>query len=119
VATGCEDVVRRNQLLIGLGAAMLGPLLLGSGPNIDPETVDVSRFPPKYQESYKVFAVRCSKCHPLSRAVGGNHGPDFWRSYVKKMSRRAGSGINEANGGVLVDFLIFYGQFWQGDAGSP
>ncbi len=131
MATGCEDVVSRNKLL-GLGVALLVPLLLAGAPDVGTplvlagapdvniETLDTSGFPKKYQDGYKVFAVRCSKCHTLSRAINGRLSPDGWRNYVKKMSRRQGSGINETNGVVLVDFLIYYTQLLQNpDAGAP
>lgn len=121
----------RRTTLLGVGVGLLTPLLLAGAPDVDAslvlrgtpdvdiERLDVSAFPKKYQDGYKVFAVRCSKCHTLSRAINGRLTPEGWRNYVKKMSRRSGSGINESNGGVLVDFLVFYTQRLEGpDGGS-
>jgi hypothetical protein len=89
------------------------PLLLSAareGSERRPDTIDVSRFPPKYQQSYELFALKCSKCHSLSRAINGRLSPESWRSYIRKMTRLPGSGINEKTGEVLLDFLIFYSQ---------
>jgi mono/diheme cytochrome c family protein len=97
-----------RKVLLGLGLAALAPLLMAGSPDVVAESIDVAKLPPKYQESYKVFAVRCSKCHSLSRALNGRLTPDGWRNYVRKMSRTAGSGINPSNGAVLVDFLIYF-----------
>ena len=106
--------------MLGIGVGLLAPLLLAGSPDVV-EGLDVNRLPPKYQESYKVFAVRCSKCHSLSRAANGRLTPDGWRNYVKKMTRQAGSGINPSNGAILVDFLIYYTQLSNegADGGVP
>ncbi len=98
---------------IAAAVVMLAPMLLSGTPKSadrSPDTIDISTFPPKYQQSYQVFAVKCSKCHSLSRAINGRMSPDFWRSYIKKMTRLPGSGINDRTGAVLLDFLIFYSQ---------
>jgi hypothetical protein len=102
--------------------AVLVPILLSGASghaDRDPDTIDVSRFPAKYQQSYKLVEVKCSKCHSLAHAINPKMSPEFWRSYIKKMSRLQGSGINERTGEVLLDFLIFYSQSRNApDAGS-
>jgi hypothetical protein len=104
-----------------LGLAMV--MLLGGAPDPrdrGPDKIDVSRFPPKYQELYQVFEVRCSKCHSLARPVNAKLRPDEWKLYVKKMARRQGSGINEETGAKLTDFLTYYSLNRDGpDAGVP
>jgi hypothetical protein len=101
----------------------LSMLLLGASPDPrdrGPDRLDVSTYPPKYQELYKVFEVRCSKCHSLARPVNARLRPDEWRLYVKKMSRRQGSGINEATSEKLIDFLVYFSQNRDSaDAGVP
>lgn len=95
-------------------AALLGMTLgalLGAAPESadrGPDSIDTSSYPPKYQELYKVFAVRCSKCHTLARPLNAKFRPEQWKAYVKKMSRRAGSGINESVGNDINEFLRFY-----------
>jgi mono/diheme cytochrome c family protein len=112
-------VVSHSRLMV-LAVGLLVPLLLAGTPDVLAESIDVDKLPAKYQDGYKVFAVRCSKCHSASRALNGRLTPDGWRNYVRKMSRQAGSGINASNGAVLVDFLIYYTQLAENaDAGVP
>src|SRR5690348_4624147 len=73
-----------------------------------PDNIDVATYPAKYQELYKVFEVRCTKCHSLARPVNARLKPDDWKLYIKKMSRRAGSGISESTGEQIYEFLRFY-----------
>lgn len=104
-----EDMV--SARLWALAAVLLigATVALAADPrDRGPDTIDVSGFEPKYQESYKVFAVKCSKCHSLSRAINARLKPDEWTLYVKKMKRRAGSGISDANAEQLIDFLSYY-----------
>lgn len=104
--------------------AILVPMLLSSAPvgaDRSSKPIDVSQVPAKYQPSYKLVEVKCTKCHSLARAVGGRMTPDFWRAYIKKMSRLQGSGINERSGEIMLEFLIFYAQggMEAADAGAP
>lgn len=114
-------MVSRN-LLLGVAVGLVAPLLMAGTPDVVAESIDVSKLPQKYQDPYKVFAVRCSKCHSLSRALNGRLSPDGWRNYVRKMSRQAGSGINPTNGQVLLEFLLYYTYERENpgaDAGAP
>ena len=98
-----------NRFAVAL--VVLGLLVSGaSSADRSPDTIDVSRFPPKYQEAYKLVEIKCSKCHSLAHAMDRRMSADFWRSYIKKMSRLQGSGINERTGEVLLDFLIYFSQ---------
>ena len=108
-----------RRFLLGLGLGLLVPLLLAASPDVVAESIDVSKLPPRYQDPYRVFEARCSKCHSLSRALNGRLTPEGWRTYVRKMSRQAGSGINSANGALLLDFLLYYTQLGENpDAGT-
>lgn len=97
-------------LLFAIGVVAADPRDRG------PDTINVSSYPEKYQELYKVFEVKCSKCHGLSRAINAKLRPDEWALYVRKMKRRQGSGITEANAQVLIEFLTFYANKQQEDA---
>ncbi len=113
--------MKRLAAALGVLATIL---LFGAPGSADrsPDTIDVSQFPPKYQQEYKLIEVKCSKCHSLAHAINGRMSTDFWRSYIRKMSRLQGSGINERTGEILLDFLVYYAQT-QGrdapDAGKP
>ncbi len=68
--------------------------------------IDVSGYPEKMQEYYKVFAKRCSKCHTLARPINSSYAGIEWKRYVKRMMRKPGSGINPKNGKKIVEFLM-------------
>ena len=73
------------------------------------DTVDVSNFPPDIQETYGVFANRCSRCHSLARPLSaGIKDPEHWVRYVRRMSLQPGSGIGPHNSGDILRFLLFY-----------
>ena len=74
-----------------------------------PDIVDVSAYTEDLQRAYEVFAIKCSKCHSLARPINARvSDPAFWRTYVDKMARRAGSGINERSGQEITAFLEHY-----------
>lgn len=69
----------------------------------------VSKFPPKVQDAYRLFAVRCSRCHTLSRPLNASiteHA--HWARYVARMRRQAGSGISEKDAEEILVFLDFW-----------
>jgi hypothetical protein len=108
---------------VAAAVAVLIPVLLSAAPEGSehrPDAIDVSKYPPKYQKSYELVVVKCSKCHSMAHTINGHFSPDFWRSYIRKMTRLQGSGINEKTGEVLLDFLIFYSEQRDApDAGKP
>jgi hypothetical protein len=108
---------------VAAAVAVLVPVLLSAAPENSerrPDTIDVSHYPPKYQKSYELVVVKCTKCHSMAHTVNGHYSADFWRSYIRKMTRLQGSGINEKTGEVLLDFLTFYSQQQESpDAGKP
>jgi hypothetical protein len=81
-----------------------------------PDKLDVSRFPPEIQQLYPLFESKCSKCHSLARPINARLSGEQWRSYIKKMSRRPGSGINEETGKQLFTFLKFYSDYQEARA---
>lgn len=74
-----------------------------------PETVDVSAFPKDVQESYAVFASKCSKCHTLARPINTNLAAPEWKMYVKRMMNKPDSGVSPDQGKEVYKFL----KFWQ------
>jgi hypothetical protein len=73
------------------------------------DSVDVSGFPPDIRQAYRVFAVRCSRCHTLARPLNARiHDPQHWVRYVTRMRRQPGSGIDHTNADVILRFLLFY-----------
>src|SRR5262249_13953278 len=73
------------------------------------DTLDVSRYPEDIQAAYKVFAVRCSRCHTLARPLNARiHDPQHWVRYVARMRLNPASGINAKNGEIILRFLLYY-----------
>jgi hypothetical protein len=73
------------------------------------DRVDVSGYPPEIRSAYRVFSVRCSRCHTLARPLNaGIRNEQHWVRYVARMRRTPGSGINERDGKVILKFLLFY-----------
>jgi hypothetical protein len=73
------------------------------------DSVDVSKYPPEIQESYRVFAVRCSRCHTLARPLNARIAdPQHWVRYVNRMRLQPGSGIDAANAKIILRFLLYY-----------
>lgn len=80
--------------------------------DLGPEAVDVSGYPQKQQESYRLFAGKCSQCHTLARPINSplTERKD-WRRYVRRMhakieasSQASFSADEQAR---IVDFLVF------------
>ena len=72
-----------------------------------PKTIDVSAYPAEQQAAYKVFTTKCSKCHTIARPMNTMMTRDEWERYVKRMMHKPNSGISDAQGKQIFDFLIF------------
>lgn len=73
-----------------------------------PSTIDVSSYPGDQQQRYRMFMVKCAKCHPVSRAVNSDFEAMMWKRYMKKMIRRPNSGTNEEQAAEIYEFLKYY-----------
>ena len=74
-----------------------------------PATIDVSKYPQKIQDIYTdIFSQKCMQCHRLSRPINSDFAlPSEWESYVKLMSHKPGSGINNGDARKIIEFLIY------------
>lgn len=73
------------------------------------DTLDTSQYPPDIRDAYKVFAVRCSRCHTLARPLNARiNDPQQWVRYVQRMRLNPASGINAKNGEIILRFLLYY-----------
>lgn len=100
-----------------LVGSALAALLAGVdyGPDFKPDprdggagAIDVSSYPDVQKKNYQMYAVKCSKCHPLARSVNARFSAQDWKRYMKRMIRRPNSGINEEQAVEIYDFLRFY-----------
>ena len=73
------------------------------------DSLDVSSYPSDIQVAYKVFAVRCSRCHTLARPLNARiDDPQHWVRYVARMRLNPSSGINAKDAQTILRFLLFY-----------
>ena len=98
---------------IALAFALLLPACVGGGSarrgGLPEETVN--GFPPAVEQSYRLFAVRCSRCHTLSRPLNASITEyEHWEQYVARMRRHAGSGISPKDAEEILVFLKYYSE---------
>jgi hypothetical protein len=73
-----------------------------------PSKIDVSKYPTEIKDTYKLFTVKCGKCHTVARAINCEFAlPDEWDRYVKRMMRRAGDFISADDAKKLTEFLAY------------
>ena len=71
-------------------------------------TIDVSKYPEGIKDNYQVFSEKCTQCHKLSRPINSDYAlPDEWSRYVKRMMHKPGSGISNAEGKQIYEFLVY------------
>ncbi len=76
--------------------------------DLGPGDVDVSGYPPEMQSNYEVFAEKCGGCHTLARPLNAPYAtPEEWNTYVNKMMRKPGSGIDKAKAKQIFKFLVY------------
>lgn len=69
--------------------------------------IDVSNYPPRMQEYYKIFAQKCSRCHTLARPINSKFVGEAWRKYVHRMMRKPGSGLTPKTAEQIIEFLMY------------
>ena len=70
--------------------------------------IDVSKYPAEIKANYKLFTVKCGKCHTVARGINCDYVlADEWERYIKRMMRRAGDFISADEGKQLFDFLAY------------
>src|SRR5208282_27825 len=73
-----------------------------------PATIDVSKYPDGIKDNYEVFSTKCTQCHKLSRPINSDYAtPDEWSRYIKRMMHKPGSGISNADGKKIYEFLVY------------
>ena len=93
---------------------MLAPLVLAAQTsNVvlpqdkGPDKIDVGAYPAPQQAAYKVFSTKCSKCHTIARPINTMMKRDEWERYVKRMMHKPNSGISDAQGKQIFEFVVF------------
>jgi len=72
-----------------------------------PDKINVSSYPAEQQKGYKVFTEKCAKCHTIARPINTTMTEPEWSRYVKRMMHKPNSGISDAQGKAIYEFLAF------------
>jgi hypothetical protein len=72
-----------------------------------PDKIDVSAYPAAQQANYKLFGGKCSKCHTIARPLNTMMTKDEWSRYVKRMMHKPNSGISDAQGKQIFEFVVY------------
>jgi mono/diheme cytochrome c family protein len=94
-------------------AGLAVPLFLAAQSNVNlpqdkgPDKVDVSKYPADQQKGYKVFVDKCAKCHTIARPINTTMTAPEWSRYVKRMMHKPNSGIGDASGKTIYEFLAY------------
>ncbi len=113
MTTEAALVLRYAAVSCMLGFALLAAMFgcAGASATRHGDRIDVSKYPPEIQAAYRVFAVRCSRCHTLARPLNADiDDPQHWVRYVTRMRRNPTSGINRKDAEIILRFLLFYTQ---------
>ena len=98
-----------------VAAGLCFPLILAaqSGSNVTlpqdkgPDKINISAYPAEQQKGYKVFTDKCSKCHTIARPINTTMTAAEWSRYVKRMMHKPNSGISDAQGKTIYEFLAY------------
>jgi hypothetical protein len=100
-----------SLVCLGLTIGLYGYGCAGAGSIRHGDTLDVAKYPADMRAAYKVFSVRCSRCHTLARPLNARiRDPQHWERYVARMRLNPASGINAKNGDIIIRFLVYYMQ---------
>jgi mono/diheme cytochrome c family protein len=72
-----------------------------------PDKINISAYPAEQQKGYKVFTDKCSKCHTIARPINTTMTAAEWSRYVKRMMHKPNSGISDAQGKTIYEFLAY------------
>ncbi|MFT3925849.1 MAG: hypothetical protein QM778_25120 [Myxococcales bacterium] len=73
--------------------------------------LEQTKIPPELKLDFECFAVNCSKCHQLARALNAPiTRVEHWNRYVARMARTPGSGISPAEAPSILRFLHWHTQ---------
>jgi len=94
-------------------AGMSLPLFVAAQSNVSlpqdkgTDKINVSGYPADQQKGYKVFTDKCAKCHTIARPINTSMTAPEWSRYVKRMMHKPNSGISDAQGKTIYEFLAY------------
>lgn len=97
-----RGIISITILLIGLCLA------LNVYAQADIPAVDISNYPQDTKEGYKIFSLKCTKCHSLARPLNAPYSGEAWKTTVYRMMRKKGSFITQREADKIYAFLVQY-----------
>ncbi|MBI2933605.1 MAG: cytochrome c [Planctomycetes bacterium] len=70
---------------------------------------ELTEYPENAQQGYKVFAVKCAKCHSLTKSFQAQVPNDDWEPCIRKMAKMQGANISPK----AVKQITVFMNFWQ------
>ncbi|MEO8053447.1 MAG: c-type cytochrome, partial [Acidobacteriota bacterium] len=101
-------MLRGLVLALVVGFAGRGTVQGQVTPTRDTVKIDASGFPADVQKGYRLFGVKCNKCHGIEISLKPLRPGSQWTSEVKRMQAMASSQFNDAQANAILDFLNYY-----------
>ena len=90
--------------------------------DLGPPTVDVSAYPEKQKENYRIFLAVCGACHTTARPLNSPHAkPGEWKRFVDRMHNKMesrGIPLGKDDADRIVEFLVFDSKIRKTDRGE-
>lgn len=82
--------------------------------DLGPASVNVSGYPKKEQENYRLFLAVCGACHTTARPLNAPYAKEAeWRRFVRRMHLKMenrGITLNQSDEEGIVGFLVYDSQ---------
>lgn len=79
--------------------------------DLGPASVDVSGYPKKEQENYRLFLAICGACHTTARPLNSPYATEAqWRRFVHRMHLKMegrGIALDQSNEEAVIGFLVY------------
>lgn len=79
--------------------------------DLGPATVEVSEYPEKIKQGYRLFLAICTECHTSARPLNAPYiKADEWKRYVKRMRvkmQRQGMALDPKQEKQIIEFLVY------------
>ena len=74
----------------------------------DIPSVDISSYPKEAKEGYKIFSMKCVKCHSAAKPLNAPYSGEAWKTTVYRMMRKEGSFLTQKEADKVYAFLVQY-----------
>lgn len=67
----------------------------------------IAAFPPERRAEFDLLQIRCTRCHTLNAVFAAHLRTGTWEDQVRRMIRKPGSAIPDADGARIASFLEY------------